>query len=68
MVFENLDGGSGADTLFGNTLNNSLIGGAGDDKLLGAGGNDVMRGGANDTYMFVPATSRGSGPSDRECE
>ena len=57
VVFENLDGGSGADTLFGNTLNNTLTGGAGDDKLLGAGGNDVMRGGVNnDTYIFVPTT------------
>jgi len=57
-VFENLDGGTGADTLFGNALNNTLTGGAGDDKLLGAGGNDLLIGGANnDTYMFVPATA-----------
>ena len=56
VVFENLMGGSGADTLFGNTLENNLNGYAGDDKLLGAGGNDVLLGGANnDTYMFVPS-------------
>ncbi len=58
VVFENLDGGSGADTLFGNTLNNTLTGGAGDDKLLGAAGSDVLLGGANnDTYMFVPTST-----------
>ena len=57
IVFENLIGGSGADTLLGNGLNNTLSGGAGDDKLFGSGGNDVLLGGANnDTYMFVPAT------------
>ena len=58
VVFENLDGGSGADTLFGNTLNNTLIGGAGDDKLLGSSGSDKLLGGANnDTYMFVPTAT-----------
>jgi len=58
IVFENLTGGSGADTLFGNTLNNTLTGNAGDDKLLGAAGNDVLLGGANnDTYMFVPTST-----------
>ena len=57
VVFENIIGGSGADTLFGNTLENSLTGNAGDDKLLGAAGNDVLLGGANnDTYMFVPTS------------
>ncbi len=57
VAFENLIGGSGADTLFGNTLNNTVTGGAGDDKLVGAGGSDSLLGGAhNDTYIFVPAT------------
>ena len=56
-VFENVIGGTGADTLFGNSLNNTLTGGAGDDKLLGAGGNDLLIGGANnDTYIFVPSS------------
>jgi Ca2+-binding RTX toxin-like protein len=55
VVFENILGGSGADTLFGNTLDNTLTGNAGDDKLLGATGSDSLLGGANnDTYMFVP--------------
>jgi Ca2+-binding RTX toxin-like protein len=58
VVFENIIGGSGADTLFGNTLENTLNGNAGDDKLLGAGGNDVLLGGANnDTYIFVPSNA-----------
>jgi Ca2+-binding RTX toxin-like protein len=58
VVFENILGGSGADTLFGNTLNNTLTGNAGDDKLLGSSGNDVLLGGANnDIYMFVPSNA-----------
>jgi Ca2+-binding RTX toxin-like protein len=57
VLFENVIGGSGADTLFGNSLNNSLSGGAGNDRLIGAAGNDVLRGGANDdTYLFGVAT------------
>ena len=56
-VFENIIGGTGADTLFGNSLNNTLTGGVGNDRLIGAGGNDVLLGGAdNDTYIFVPTT------------
>jgi Ca2+-binding RTX toxin-like protein len=58
VVFENIIGGSGADTLFGNTLNNTLTGNAGDDKLLGSSGNDILLGGANnDIYMFVPSNA-----------
>jgi predicted outer membrane repeat protein len=58
VVFENIIGGSGADTLFGNTLSNTLTGNAGDDKLLGSSGNDVLLGGANnDIYMFVPSNA-----------
>ena len=58
ITFENFGGGSGADTLTGNSLNNTLTGGPGDDKLNGAAGNDVLIGGANnDTYLFGPATA-----------
>jgi ELWxxDGT repeat protein len=58
VVFENTLGGSGADTLFGNTLANTLTGNAGDDKLLGSSGNDTLLGGANnDIYMFVPSNA-----------
>ena len=58
VVFENLIGGTGADTLFGNSLDNTLTGGAGNDKLLGAAGHDLLIGGVdNDTYMFVPTST-----------
>jgi Ca2+-binding RTX toxin-like protein len=52
-TFENLIGGSGADSLTGNSLSNTLTGGAGDDKLNGTTGNDLLFGGLNnDTYIF----------------
>jgi Ca2+-binding RTX toxin-like protein len=57
VVFENLIGGTGADTLFGNSLDNTLTGGAGNDKLIGAAGNDLLIGGANDdNYLFVASS------------
>jgi Ca2+-binding RTX toxin-like protein len=56
-TIENVTGGSGADTLFGNGLDNTLNGGAGDDRLIGAGGSDLLLGGANnDRYDFFPTT------------
>ena len=56
-TIENATGGSGADTLFGNGLGNTLTGGAGDDRLIGAGGSDLLLGGANnDRYDFFPTT------------
>ncbi|MEC4890327.1 MAG: calcium-binding protein [Nitrospira sp.] len=55
-------GTAGADTLFGNPLNNLLQGLGGDDYLSGQGGDDVLDGGegndrlygdaGNDTYLF----------------
>ena len=58
ITFENSIGGAGADTLIGNTLDNTLIGGAGNDTLNGALGSDVLFGGAdNDTYLFGPASA-----------
>ena len=57
ITFENAIGGSGADYLIGNSLNNTLIGGAGVDTLNGALGSDFLLGGANsDTYLFGPAS------------
>jgi Ca2+-binding RTX toxin-like protein len=38
---ENVIGGSGADTITGNTLNNRLDGGAGADKMIGGAGDDT---------------------------
>ncbi|WP_370631399.1 calcium-binding protein [Methylosinus sp. Sm6] len=43
---ENVTGGAGADTLWGDNLANALFGGGGDDVLRGAGGADVLDGGA----------------------
>ena len=58
IAFENFIGGSAADTLSGNSLNNILIGGPGDDTLNGAAGSDLLIGGANnDTYLFGAATA-----------
>ncbi|MFO1000418.1 MAG: M10 family metallopeptidase C-terminal domain-containing protein, partial [Planctomycetaceae bacterium] len=57
-TFENAVGGSGADTLTGNGLGNSLSGGLGDDMLNGGAGSDLLFGGANnDTYLFTTATT-----------
>jgi Ca2+-binding RTX toxin-like protein len=43
---ENLEGGSGADTLIGNGGDNKLSGSAGSDTLKGGGGNDTLDGGS----------------------
>jgi Ca2+-binding RTX toxin-like protein len=43
---ENLRGGSGNDTLTGDTLANVLAGGLGNDTLSGQGGSDTLEGGA----------------------
>ncbi len=48
--FEHIFGGSGNDTLTGNTLNNTLNGYDGDDVLSGGDGNDTLNAGTgNDT-------------------
>jgi len=61
MTFENIIGGTGADTLIGNGLSNTLTGGPGDDTLNGASGNDLLVGGPNnDTYVFETNLSLGS--------
>ncbi|MFN9268285.1 MAG: beta strand repeat-containing protein, partial [Planctomycetaceae bacterium] len=61
-TFENVLGGSLADTLTGNANANRLVGNAGNDTLIGGhgadtldggAGNDLLQGGAdNDTYLF----------------
>lgn len=49
---ENLTGGSGNDTLTGNSSANTLRGGAGKDSLVGAAGNDLLDGGLGaDTFV-----------------
>ncbi|MBL8406745.1 MAG: M10 family metallopeptidase C-terminal domain-containing protein [Candidatus Accumulibacter sp.] len=64
---ENAIGGTGADSITGNSLNNyldggpgtdSLVGGSGDDTLVAGAGNDTLDGGAgNDTVVFAGAFS-----------
>ncbi len=57
-VFDDAIGGSGADTLTGNSLTNRLLGGPGNDSLTGGAGSDTLEGGLNnDTYVFGKATA-----------
>lgn len=51
-AIENATGGSGNDTLIGNTLNNTLAGGDGDDILTGGNGNDTLQGGAGRNILI----------------
>jgi serralysin len=44
-AFENIVGGTGNDTLTGNSLANILVGNAGGDTLSGGGGRDILIGG-----------------------
>jgi serralysin len=44
-IIENAKGGSGIDTIIGNTANNKLFGNAGNDVISGAEGNDLLDGG-----------------------
>ncbi|MGR9210012.1 M10 family metallopeptidase C-terminal domain-containing protein [Rhizobium leguminosarum] len=51
-LIENVQGGSGDDTIIGNEASNTLWGNAGNDSLSGGSGNDTLIGGAgNDTYI-----------------
>jgi hypothetical protein len=46
-------GGSGSDTIIGNSADNELIGGIGNDTLAGQGGNDIIDGGpGTDTVVY----------------
>jgi len=60
-AIENVIGGSGNDTITGNSLANNLNGGPGNDTLNGATGHDTLVGGhGNDTYSFATATTAGN--------
>nr|WP_156653220.1 M10 family metallopeptidase [Methylobacterium sp. Leaf111] len=51
-IIENAIGGSGNDTIVGNTVDNVLAGGSGNDTLNGGAGADRMYGGlGNDTFV-----------------
>lgn len=57
-VFENATGGTGNDTLTGNSLENSLSGLDGNDRLAGGTASDVLVGGnGDDTYLFNTASA-----------
>jgi VCBS repeat-containing protein len=49
---ENLIGGSGADTLEGDSESNTLTGGGGIDTLKGMAGNDTLYGGTGDDFLY----------------
>jgi Ca2+-binding RTX toxin-like protein len=49
--FENVNGGSAADTLTGTEERNELRGFGGNDRLFGRGGNDLIEGGDGDDYI-----------------
>lgn len=56
VVIENAIGGSGADTIRGNTANNVLRGGLGNDTIYGDAGNDTLDGeGGTDTVNYSSA-------------
>ena len=57
-LFENLTGGAGNDSLFGNNGNNVIVGGGGDDAINGGLGSNTLDGGAgNDTLSYASATA-----------
>ncbi|OGT79380.1 MAG: hypothetical protein A3H91_00725 [Gammaproteobacteria bacterium RIFCSPLOWO2_02_FULL_61_13] len=65
VVIENAIGGSGNDSLLGNSAANVLTGGAGNDKLNGKGGTDLLEGGpGNDTYTIDSASEINTGTAD----
>ncbi|MEZ2133146.1 M10 family metallopeptidase C-terminal domain-containing protein, partial [Sinorhizobium sp. CB9] len=45
-LIENVQAGSGNDTIIGNEVNNTLWGNGGNDSLTGGGGDDTLNGGA----------------------
>jgi len=48
---ENVNGGTGEDSIVGSFAVNSLVGGGGNDTVLGGPGNDQLLGGANDDFL-----------------
>jgi serralysin len=53
-TIEGAAGGSGADTITGNSANNTINGNGGTDTIYGGAGNDIMSGGGGtDTVVFT---------------
>jgi len=50
---ENVNAGSGNDSIFGGFFDNNLDGGAGDDTLIGGGGDDTLTGGEGSDIFGV---------------
>lgn len=66
-VIENVMGGSGNDTLTGNSSANIIQGNAGNDTLTGGSGSDTLQGGSgNDTLIFDAADTVIDGGSDTD--
>ena len=58
-VIEDATGGSGRDTILGNSADNRLTGRAGDDALNGGAGRDILIGGAgHDSFYFNTALAK----------
>jgi serralysin len=56
-LIENAIGGSGHDTIIGNSIANVLTGGAGNDKLYGLSGADTLIGGSGADSFFFDSTA-----------
>ena len=54
---ENIIGGSGGDTIGGDSLNNTISGGSGEDALSGNIGDDSLTGGAQNDSLFGGANN-----------
>jgi serralysin len=59
-LIENALGGSGADTITGNTANNTLYGKGGNDRLYGGTGNDKLLGGIGADRLYGDAGTDGA--------
>ncbi len=67
-VIENANGGSGTDTIVGNSIGNILDGHGANDSLRGAAGQDTLFGGAGDDTLYGNAdndTLYGDGDQDK---
>ena len=53
---ENAVGGSGNDTISGNSLNNHLLGGPGSDRITGGAGHDTLTGGVGSDIFILAAS------------
>jgi Ca2+-binding RTX toxin-like protein len=57
---ENIAGGAGDDTIYGNSDSNILSGGYGNDTLSGRGGNNILNGGMNGYELTLGAIINGT--------